>query len=123
MAMVWSAPKQEYNYTIANMDPQWAGETVSTEERDEVLSLLVRMVWAFKSILARHFSNPDDKAAVQAEIYENINPKTAKAIIAATHRPNCAMYKITKFVNRLPTHFLGRRLTNVVILCISQLGR
>ena len=45
--------------------------------------------------LARQFSNPDNKAAFQAELYENIDPETAKAVIAATRCPNCDMHKIS----------------------------
>ena len=108
MATVWSAPKQEYHDAITNMDPRWAGETVSAEERDEALSRLAKMVWAFQRSLARQLSNPDDEAAFQAELYEKIDPETAKAIIAATHRPNRAMHEISTSVNRLPIHFLRR---------------
>ena len=38
MATVWSAPKQEYDYAIVKMDPQWEGRTMITEERDGALS-------------------------------------------------------------------------------------
>ena len=67
--MVWLAPKQEYNDDISEMGIRWAGETVITEVRDEALSQLVKMVWNFHRIIVRLFSNPDDKAAFQAEIY------------------------------------------------------
>ena len=35
--MVWSATKQEYNDSIANMGPRWAGEIVIDEDIDEAL--------------------------------------------------------------------------------------
>ena len=63
------------------MDPRWAGETVLTEDRDEVLSRLANIVWLFKRIISILLSNPDDEAAFQAEIYKKIEPKTANAII------------------------------------------
>ena len=66
------------------MDPRWAGETVRSEEIDDALSQLAKMVWAFHSIIAGQFSNPDYKAAFQAELYEHINPNTARAIVVAT---------------------------------------
>ena len=38
MATVWSAPKQEYEDAIVNMDPRWEEDKVRDEERDESLS-------------------------------------------------------------------------------------
>ena len=55
--MVWLVPKQEYDDTISNMDPQWAGETVSAEERDEAVSQLDNIVWYFQRILAGKLSS------------------------------------------------------------------
>ena len=102
IATVWSAPKQEYDDAISNMDPRWAGDGVRAEERYEVLSLLVKMVCAFQKSLARQFSNLDDKSAFQSEIYEKIDPNPAKEIIEKTHRPNRTMYNISTSANRLP---------------------
>ena len=90
------------------MEPEWAGETVSAEDRDEVLSKLVNMVWAFWRILDRQLSNPDNEAEFKAKLYEKIDPESAKAIIAATHHPNHDMQKIITLVNHLPIHFLIR---------------
>ena len=57
MVVIWLAPKQEYDEdAISNMDLGWAGEILSAEERDEVLSQLAKMVWAFQRILAGTFS-------------------------------------------------------------------
>ena len=53
-------------------------------------------------ILARQFSNPDNEMAFQAKLYKNIDPNTAKVVIAATHRPNSSMHKISTSVNSLP---------------------
>ena len=103
--MVWLVPKQEYDDTISNMDPQWAGETVSAEERDEAVSQLDNIVWYFQRILAGKLSNPDNEAAFQPELHKNIYPETDKAIIVATCRPNRSMYEIRTSVNRLPIHF------------------
>ena len=66
------------------------------------------MVWEFQRSLAGHLSNPDDKEEYQSELYKKINPNTPKAIIAVTHCPNCAMHKISTFVNFLPIHILRR---------------
>ena len=44
MDTVWSDPKQEYDDAIVNMYSRWAGEIVSTEEIDEALSQLLKMV-------------------------------------------------------------------------------
>ena len=64
------------------------------------------MVWAFQSILSRQLFNMNDKAAFQAEVYEKINPKTAKAVIAETHFPNCTMHKISNLFNCMTTYVL-----------------
>ena len=88
------------------MDPRWAGETLLTEDRDEVLSRLANIVWLFKRIISILLSNPDDEAAFQAEIYKKIEPKTANAIISATNCPNRAMHDISTSVNHLPIYFL-----------------
>ena len=106
--MVLSAPKQEYDEAIVNMDPWWAGETVSSEERDETLILLVNMVWAFQRSISRQLSSPDDKAEFQAKLYKKTDPETAKSIISATHCPNHAMQKIRTSVNSPTIHFLIR---------------
>ena len=53
-------------------------------------------------------SNPDDKAAFQDKLYENIYPDTAKIIIAATRHPYRAMHYIITLVSRLPIYFLRR---------------
>ena len=66
------------------------------------------MVWAFQRILSGKFYNPDDKAEFQAELYKNVDPKNAKAIISVNHRPNCSMNKIITSANRLTIHFLRR---------------
>ena len=123
MATVWSTPKQEYNGTISNMGPRWSRDTVSAENMDEALIILSKVVCAFYMILAEQLSNLGEEAEFQAKLYKNIDLDTAKAIIAATHRPNCEMHKITTLVNRLPKKCVGRRLTNLVILYIAQLGR
>ena len=108
MATVLLAPIQEWDDAIANMDPRWAGGVVISEERDELLSRLVKIVWAFQRSLARQMSKPDNKASFQAGLYKNINPKTTKAIIAETRRPNFSMHNISTMVNCLPIHFLRR---------------
>ena len=99
------AIKNEYDGVIANMDLRWEGETVIAEERDEALSRFSKMVWAFQRSLSRPFSNLDDKAEFQAKLYKNIDPKTAKAIIASTHCPNNDIHKISIFVTCLLIHF------------------
>ena len=106
MATVWSAPKQEYNIgdAIANMYPWWAGETLISDKRYEVMSLLDNILWAFKNVLAGKLSNWDDEAAFQAGLYENIDPETTKAIISAIHRPNSSMQKINTSVKSLPIY-------------------
>ena len=48
MATLWLDTKQEYNDAIGNMNPRWAGDTVSVEDRDDALSLLEKMVWDFQ---------------------------------------------------------------------------
>ena len=105
MATVWLAPKKEYNGSISEIDPRWVWETVREVERDESLSLLANMVWIFQKIVSGQLSNLYNVSAFQADLYENIDPKNSRAIIAATHHPNCAMHKISISVNRLPMHF------------------
>ena len=94
MDTVWSAPKQEYNDAIANMELRREGLTMRNQDRDEALSLFTKMVWAFQMIVARQLSNLGDEAAFQAKLYKNIDPETVNKTIAATHRPNCAMHNI-----------------------------
>ena len=67
---------------------------MSAEDIDEELSRLTKMVWDFQRSLSRQFSNLNDEAAFQAELYENIDPETAYAIIAATHIPNSSMHEV-----------------------------
>ena len=64
------------------------------------------MVWAFHRSLSGQLSSPEDKSTFQSELYENIDPETAKAIIAATYCPNRAMNKIITSINCLPIHFV-----------------
>ena len=72
LAMFWLAPKHEPADAISNMDPWWAGEIVRSDDRDSELSWLEKMVWVFHRSLDWKFSNPNDKAAFQAELYKNI---------------------------------------------------
>ena len=76
-----------------------------SEERDKLLSRLVKILSDFHSSLARQLSNPDNKATFQAELYENIDPETAKAIIAANYHPNCDIHEISTSVNCLTIFF------------------
>ena len=105
MTTVWSTPKQERNDGIANMEPRLTGETVSAEERDGVLIRLVKMVWAFQRSLAGQLSNMDNNAELQAKLYKNINPETAKVMSAEIHCPNCAMHEIRTSFNHMTIHF------------------
>ena len=85
-----------------------------SEERDEELNQLAKMVWDFQIILARKLYNPNDKAEFQAELNENIDPDTFKPIISETHRPNYVMQKISISVNFLPIYVLeGMRLIRI----------
>ena len=58
--------------------------------------------------LSRQISNLDDKSEFHSNLYKNIEPETAKTIIAATHCPNHAMPDIITAVNRPPMNFLIR---------------
>ena len=78
---------------------------MSDEERDKAFSLLAKMVWVFQRIISGQFSNLDNEAAFQADLYENIDPKNSKASIAETHYPNFSMHKISISVNCLSMHF------------------
>ena len=51
---------------------------------------------------------PGQRGGVQAELYKKIDPETAKAIIAATYRPNRSIHGISTLVNNLPISFLIR---------------
>ena len=72
------------------------------------------MVWAFQRSLAGKFSNLDDEAAFQPKQYENIDPETAKSIIASTSCPNHAMHDISTLLNCLTIFSLeGIRLIRI----------
>ena len=71
------------------------------------------MVWAFQRIISGQLYNPDKEADFQDKVYKNIDPKTAKAIIAATPLPNSFIWKISNSINCLPILFL------LVIILIS----
>ena len=70
------------------------------------MSQLDKMVCAFQRSLSGKLFDPDDEAAFRAKIYKNIDPETAKTIIAATNCPNCAMNDIITSINCLPIHFV-----------------
>ena len=50
-------------------------------------------------ILPGKFSNPDDEAASQAEIYKKIDTETAKSIISATHHTNGTIHDISTILS------------------------
>ena len=83
-----------------------SGATVRSECRYESLSQFIKMVCSFQRILARQLPKPDNKAAFQAEIQNNIHSDTSEAIIVATHRPNRDLHEISTSVNSTPIHFL-----------------
>ena len=103
--MVWLAPKHNYDSAIYNMDTRLEGETSSAEQRDEALIPLFTMIWSVHMSLFRPFFNLDNKAALQAKLYKNIEHETANSIIAATHCPNLSIHDIITSVNWLPMHF------------------
>ena len=69
------------------------------------MSLLAKMVWDFHMILVGQLSNPDDEAVFQDDLYKIIDPKTTKAIVAATHHPYSNMHEIVTSVDCLTIHF------------------
>ena len=75
------------------------------EDIYEALILLAKIVLAFQRILAGQFTNPYDEAGFQANLFGNIDPDTAKAVIVVTHCPNRTMHKINTSFNRLPIIF------------------
>ena len=66
------------------------------------------MVWDFHRSLYGQLSKLEEEAAFQDNLYKNIEPKTAKAIIAATHHLNNAIHKIITLVNHMPMNILRR---------------
>ena len=56
-------------------------------------------------ILVGQLSNPDDEAVFQDDLYKIIDPKTTKAIVAATHHPYSNMHEIVTSVDCLTIHF------------------
>ena len=57
------------------------------------------MVWDFQRIIAGKISNLEDEAAFQADLYKNIDPRTAREIIAVTNHTNRDMQKISIPIN------------------------
>ena len=92
------------------------GETVSAAEIDEVLSLLAKLVWYFYRILAGKLSNPDNKAEFQADLYEKMDPETAKYIISANHLPNRAMHELSTSVNHLPIFWISDKIDKSILI-------
>ena len=78
---------------------------MSAEEKDEALSILAKIVWAFHRSLAVKVFNPDDKAEIQAKLYKKMDPETVNDIIAETHCLNSSMHTISTLVNRMPKYF------------------
>ena len=63
----------------------------------------------------------DDKAAFQAKLYEKIEPKIAKVIMAVTHHPNRSMHDISTLANRIPFIFLRRNEVNKDIMMFEAI--
>ena len=64
------------------------------------------MVWVFQRSLSEQLPNPNDETEFQSDLYKNIDPETAKSIIAETHCPNSTMHNISTLLNRIPVYFL-----------------
>ena len=79
--MVWLNPKQELDDAIANMEPQWVGETVIAEYTDEALNQLDNMLRSFQRSLSGKFPNLDDEFAFQAKIHEKIDPRLSRQLL------------------------------------------
>ena len=96
-----------YDNYIVNMDPLWEWDIVWYKDRWSIEFIGQDGVVLSEDPSCK-FSNQDNEAAFQDNIYKNIDPDTARAIIEATHHTNFAIHMVSTSANRLTIHFLRR---------------
>jgi len=86
------------------MASNWSSSTLEPDKavRQELLNSLAKAVWAFPRSLQAHLSGPEDIAAYEAEIRTKLDPKTAEILLRARHRPNRALFVISRAIEALP---------------------
>ena len=86
---------------------------IDPAERAYLLGQVSLFTWAFVRSMKRHLSPPDeDEEDYRAEMNAKLAPEQAAAIIAATHRPNRALYDLSVAIEKLPMHFLRKNAIN-----------
>ena len=93
---------------------------MGAEHKYEELIWLAKMLWYFQRIISVQLSKTDDEATFRAYLYKNINPETAKAVIAATHGSNRDIHKISTSANRLSIHILRNNAIDKVIMAFED---
>ena len=101
---------------LCRMATAWYGhdsQYIDAERRAEHLRQVSLFTWAFVRSMKRHLSPPEeDEEAFVEEIKARLSPSQAEAIIAATHRPNRALYDLSVAIDRLPMHFMRKNEIN-----------
>jgi putative membrane protein len=81
---------------------------VTPEQRQKDLDALALATWAFVRAMKRHLSSDMDEEDFRKELLEKLPTAQAGKIIAATHRPNRALFDLSLAIENLPMHFLRK---------------
>jgi predicted membrane chloride channel (bestrophin family) len=78
-------------------------EDLPEEKQRELLENLANAAWAFPRSLQRHLlGEREDHEAFCYDIKQRLSPEVAQALIDAPHKPNRALFELTKAVNAIP---------------------
>lgn len=98
--------RQASSWTLR--DPK-VRQVMSDEELEDLLSEIAVNIWSVPRAMTRHLLSPgEDEYFFQKEVRETLPPGDAESLIVARHRPQRALYQLSKSVAKLPLDFRQR---------------
>lgn len=92
-----------YSRNIVRLGAGWMNPDLPEETQRELLEDLADTAWVYSRSLQRHLlgSHEDGETYCQ-DVRERMSPQVAQALIKAPHKPNRALFELTKAVNAIP---------------------
>ena len=113
--------RQASSWTIRD---EKINQVMSDQELDDLLQELALNIWSVPRSMTRHLlSAGEDEVAFQEQVRERLCEENAEALIAARHRPQRALYQLSRSVRKLPLDFRQRmQIDESLTVLIDMIG-
>ena len=92
-----------HSRNIVRLGAGWMPQELDEDEKRLLLENLANNAWAFARSLQRHLlGRREDDECYCREVKERLPQEVAQSLIEAKHKPNRALYELTKAVNAIP---------------------